>query len=53
MDAFPQPSAIGRGPSDAELDAFHGGGATCVITVTSDGKVTTSGDCSNVTIKDR
>ncbi len=53
MDAFPQPSAIGRGPSDAELAALHGGGETCVITITSDGKVTTSGDCSKVTIKER
>ena len=52
MDAFPQPSAIGRGPSDAELAALHGG-ETCVITITSDGKVTTSGDCSKVTIKER
>lgn len=55
MNTFPQPSALGRRPGDAELGAFHGGTGTgpCVITVSKEGKVTTSGNCSNVTIKDR
>lgn len=37
---------------DERLAAFHGGREKCTITIHADGTVTTSGDCTGVTVRD-